>query len=78
MSYRLINSNEIAIKYPEVNEMDCIYVDLPNGLDNEYHYIEATPVKHELREAVEEAYHQGYEDGKDAGYTEGLKEGRRR
>lgn len=41
MSYRLIDSNEIAIKYPEVNEMDCIYVDLPNGLDNEYHYIEA-------------------------------------
>ena len=78
MSYRLINSNEIAIKYPEVNEMDCIYVDLPNGLDNEYHYIEAEPVKHELWEAVEEAYHQGYEDGKDAGYTEGLKEGSRR
>ena len=41
MSYRLIDSNEIAIKYPEVNEMDCIYVDLPNGLDNEYHYIES-------------------------------------
>ena len=46
MSYRLINSNEIAIKYPEVNEMDCIYVDLPNGLDNEYHYIDAEPTKH--------------------------------
>lgn len=43
MSYRLINSNEIAIKYPEVNEMDCIYVDLPNGLDNEYHYIDSEP-----------------------------------
>ena len=43
MSYRLIDSNEIAIKYPEVNEMDCIYVDLPNGLDNEYHYIESEP-----------------------------------
>lgn len=46
MSYRLIDSNEIAIKYPEVNEMDCIYVDLPNGLDNEYHYIDAEPTKH--------------------------------
>lgn len=46
MSYRLIDSNEIAIKYPEVNEMDCIYVDLPNGLDNEYHRIDAEPVKH--------------------------------
>lgn len=43
MSYRLIDSNEIAIKYPEVNEMDCIYVDLPNGLDNEYHCIDAEP-----------------------------------
>ena len=26
--------------------MDCIYVDLPNGLDNEYHYIDAEPVMH--------------------------------
>lgn len=46
MSYRLIDSNEIAIKHPEVNDMDCIYVDLPNGLDNEYHYIDAEPIKH--------------------------------
>lgn len=37
MSYRLINSNELAIKYPEVNEMPCIYVDLPNGLDDKYY-----------------------------------------
>ena len=52
MSYRLVNSNEIAIKYPEVNEMDCIYVDLPNGLDNEYHRIDAEPVKHGWWEVV--------------------------
>jgi len=39
MSYRLINANAIAIKYPEVNEMDCIYVDLPK-LDNQYHVLQ--------------------------------------
>lgn len=39
MSYRLVNANELAMKYPEVNEMDCIYVDLPNGLDNKHHLL---------------------------------------
>lgn len=39
MSYRLVNANDLAIKYPEVNEMPCIYVDLPDGLDNEYHVV---------------------------------------
>ena len=39
MSYRLIDANAIAIKYPEVNEMDCIYVDLPK-LDNQYHVLQ--------------------------------------
>lgn len=39
MSYRLIDANTIAIKYPEVNEMDCIYVDLPK-LDNQYHVLQ--------------------------------------
>ena len=33
MSYRLVDSNDLAIKYPEVNDMSCIYADLPNGLD---------------------------------------------
>ena len=61
----------IGIAKPNViypNEIVCI----------EEPTIEAEPVKHELREAVEEAYFRGCEDGKDAGYTEGLKEGRRR
>lgn len=40
MSYRLINANALAAKYPEVNDMPCIYVDLPK-LDNLYHRIEA-------------------------------------
>lgn len=39
MSYRLIDANSIAEYYPEVNEMDCIYADLPNGLDGEFHII---------------------------------------
>ena len=37
MSYRLVDSNKLAIKYPEVNDMPCIYADLPNGLDNGYY-----------------------------------------
>ena len=37
MSYRLINANEIAEKYPVVNEMECIYADLPNGLDGKHY-----------------------------------------
>ena len=37
MSYRLIDANALAIKYPEVNDMPCIYLDLPNGLDNKHH-----------------------------------------
>ena len=37
MSYRLVDANALAIKYPEVNDMPCIYVDLPNGLDNKHY-----------------------------------------
>ena len=32
MSYRLIDANALAI-CKEVNDMSCIYADLPNGLD---------------------------------------------
>lgn len=39
MSYRLINANDIAEKYPEVNDMPAIYADLENGLDNKYHFV---------------------------------------
>lgn len=43
MSYRLIDANELAIKYPEVNDMPCIYADLPNGLDGELYTCVAIP-----------------------------------
>lgn len=33
MSYRLINANDIAAICPGVNDMPCIYADLPSGLD---------------------------------------------
>ena len=36
MSYRLIDSNAIVDKYPEVNDMPCVYADLPNGLDSRF------------------------------------------
>lgn len=41
MSYRLIDSNAIAIKYPEVNEMPCVFADLPDGLNEQF--IDAQP-----------------------------------
>ena len=37
MSYRLIDSNAIAEEYEWVNDMPCIYADLPHGLDGNYH-----------------------------------------
>ena len=39
MSYRLVDANTIQIEYPKVNELPCIFVDLPNGLNNKYHFI---------------------------------------
>lgn len=44
MSYRLIDANDLSGKisekdYKVVLDAPCIYADLPNGLDNEYHEI---------------------------------------
>lgn len=44
MSYRLIDANDLNGKiseedYKVVLDAPCIYADLPNGLDNEYHEI---------------------------------------
>ena len=33
MSYRLIDANALAMSCAEVNDLPCIYADLPNGLD---------------------------------------------
>ena len=41
MSYRLIDSNAIAIKYPEVNEMPCVFANLPDGMNGQF--IDAQP-----------------------------------
>ena len=41
MSYRLIDSNAIAIKYPEVNEMPCVFANLPDGIHGQF--IDAQP-----------------------------------
>lgn len=41
MSYRLIDSNAIAFKYPEVNEMPCVFADLPDGMNGQF--IDAQP-----------------------------------
>lgn len=38
MSYRLISANDLALNHPEVNDIPCVYADLPNGMDGE-HYI---------------------------------------
>ena len=37
MSYRLISANDISTQYPEVNDMPCIYADLPRGIDGGYY-----------------------------------------
>ena len=37
MSYRLIDANALAMSREEVNDMPCIYADLPNGLDGGYY-----------------------------------------
>lgn len=37
MSYRLIDANAFAMNHKEVNDMPCIYADLPNGLDDGYY-----------------------------------------
>ncbi len=52
MSYRLINANDIAEKYPEVNDLPCIYADIPSGLDDR-HYI-VIPVEDQIRNATKE------------------------
>jgi len=37
MSYRLINANTLAANCRQVNDLPCIYADLPNGLDDGYY-----------------------------------------
>lgn len=51
MSYRLIDSNELAIKYPEVNDMPCIYADIPNGLNGDFYDLSVYP---KITEKLEE------------------------
>ena len=46
MSYRLVDSNNLALKYPEVNDMPCIYADLPNGLDGKHYTLETSRKGH--------------------------------
>ena len=46
MSYRLIDANKLAIKYSEVNDMPCIYADLPNGLDDGHYVLEPSHKGH--------------------------------
>lgn len=37
MSYRLIDANALAANCKQVNDMPCIYADLPNGLDGGFY-----------------------------------------
>ena len=56
MSFRLIDSNSMAIKYPEVNELPCVYADLPNGLDGSFITLQWTPVTKRLPEEERKNY----------------------
>ena len=58
MSYRLVDSNELAIRYPEVNDMPCIYADLTNGLDNEYYDLSSRHKGHWIRNHIDKRLHQ--------------------
>ena len=42
MSYRLIDANALAMSCKEVNDMPCIYADLPNGLDGGHYVMTVT------------------------------------
>ncbi len=61
MSYRLINARDLNGKindedYKVVFDAPCIYVDLPNGLDNEYYEIHRwIPVSEKLPQDGERA-----------------------
>lgn len=61
MSYRLVDSNALALKYPEVNDMPCIFADLPDGLDNKYYQVISEDVQIDEKErrcliGLEQAY----------------------
>ena len=58
MSYRLINSNAIAIKYPEVNEMPCVFANLPDGMNGQF--IDAQPERKKGCKIVKSTGHYGY------------------
>ena len=68
MSYRLVDANALAIKYPDVNDMVCIYADLPNGLDGGFY----TVLKLELDEIVKRHEEIGYEHGLRDGYAQAV------
>ena len=70
MSYRLINANALAISYKEVNDMPCIYADLPNGLDGGYYDVtergsyDQYPEQGEREDGGEcESYDAGFSNG---------------
>lgn len=49
MSYRLINANALAANCKQVNDMPCIYADLPNGLDGNHYIVEQSESNRESR-----------------------------
>ena len=54
MSYRLIDANDLNGKisyedYEIVLNAPCIYADLPNGLDNQHHYIVGDSVIEDIK-----------------------------
>jgi hypothetical protein len=62
MSYRLIDSNALAMSCAEVNDLPCIYADLPNGPDGEHYTMTADGKECELMYGEDD-------DGVDGWYT---------
>lgn len=52
MSYRLVDANKLALKYPEVNDMPCIYADLDNGLDGGHYDLSAQSISLNIIEDI--------------------------
>lgn len=49
MSDRLIDANTLTISCKQVNDMPCIYADLPNWLDGNHYIVEQSESNRESR-----------------------------
>lgn len=63
MSYRLIDSNAMQLRHPEVNDMPCIYADLSNGLDGTHYDLRNPRMSDDTRRIVNAIDHLSHRVG---------------